>query len=71
VYVQALLMGSVVAVMVATLLVIQFLNTPFRDGTGGIAPVAMERTLAIVDEAAAAIGRDIPIPCDAAGVPTT
>ena len=66
-FVQGLLMGSVVAVMVATLLVIQFLDTPFRDGVGGIRPVAMERTLEIIDEAMAALGRDVPVPCDATG----
>lgn len=70
-YVQSLLIGSVVAVMVATLLVIRFLDTPFREGIGGIRPVAMERTLDTLAEATAALGRDIPIPCDEAGVPTS
>ena len=43
--VQGLLIGSVVAVMVATLLVIKSLDMPFHDGLGSIQPVAMERTL--------------------------
>jgi hypothetical protein len=70
-YVQALLIGSVASVMVATLLVIQFLDTPFREGVGGIRPVAMERTLDVLAEATSALRRDIPIPCDAAGLPTS
>src|SRR4051794_3315700 len=41
---QALLMGSVIAVIAATLLLIRFLDDPFRDGVGGLKPVAMERT---------------------------
>jgi hypothetical protein len=66
--VQALLIGSVVGVIAATLLVIRFLDSPFHPGLGGLKPVAMERTLAIVAEATAAIGREIPIPCTAHGL---
>ena len=36
--VQALLMGTVVAVVVSTLLLLQFLNNPFHDGVGGLRP---------------------------------
>ena len=68
--VQGLLIGSVVAVMVATLLVIKSLDMPFHDGLGSIQPVAMERTLSIAAQARAAIGRDEPVPCDAVGIPT-
>ena len=67
--VQGLLMGSVVAVMVATLLVIKSLDTPFHDGLGSIQPVAMERALNIAEQARAAVGRDEPVPCNALGVP--
>ena len=48
--VQALLMGTVVAVVVSTLLLLQFLNNPFHPGVGGLRPVAMERTLRIIDQ---------------------
>ena len=68
--VQALLIGSVVSVMVATLLVIRSLDTPYHDGLGSLQPVAMERTLSVAEQARAAVGRDDPVPCDAAGVPT-
>jgi hypothetical protein len=43
--VQAMLMGSVVAVLVSMLLLLQFLDNPFHDGVGGLRPVAMERAL--------------------------
>jgi hypothetical protein len=64
---QALLMGSVTAVIVTMLLLLSFLDNPFHDGVGGLRPVAMERTLGTVDEALAAIGAEVPIPCDAQG----
>jgi hypothetical protein len=70
-YVQALLIGSVAGVMVATLLVIGFLDTPFREGIGGIRPVAMERTLDVLAEATSVLRRDIPIPCGPTGLPTS
>ena len=41
--VQAMMVGSVIAVIAATLLLIRFLDDPFRDGVGGLQPVAMER----------------------------
>ena len=46
------LMGSVTTVVVSMLLLIGFLDNPFHEGVGGVRPVAMERTLRIVDEAA-------------------
>ena len=48
--VQGLLMGTVVAVITAMLLLLGFLDHPFHDGVGGLRPVAMERTLQIIDE---------------------
>lgn len=68
--VQAMMAGSVTAVMVATLLVLAALNHPFTDDIGGIRPVAMERTLAVMDEARTDLGIDQPPPCDAQGNPS-
>ena len=48
---QALLMGAVACVVVALLLLIRFLDSPFNEGVGGVRPVAMERTLDVIDEA--------------------
>jgi hypothetical protein len=64
---QAVLMGSVVAVIVAMLLLIRFLDNPFHTDVGGVRPVAMERTLRIMDEELRIIDRRIELPCDAEG----
>jgi len=65
--VQALLMGAVVAVIVSLLLLLQFLDNPFHKDIGGLRPVAMERTLRIVDqEIQGGIG-SLQLPCDQAG----
>ena len=52
---QAVLMGSVASVIVSMLLLIRFLDIPFHQGVGGVRPVAMERTLDIVDQALQAV----------------
>ena len=67
--VQALLMGSVVAVIVAMLLLLYALDHPFHSGVGGLKPVAMERTLRIIDEQLTEIGHPAITACDAAGNP--
>jgi hypothetical protein len=68
--VQALLMGAVVSVIVALLLLLNTLDDPFHGGVGGLDPVAMERSLQIIDEALGAVDVQAPIPCDAEGVPS-
>ena len=65
--VQALLMGTVVAVVVSMLLLLQFLNNPFHGGIGGLRPVAMERTLKIIDQELTPAQRRVELPCDARG----
>ena len=67
--VQGLLIGSVVSVMVVLLLLLYSLDDPFHDGVGGLQPVAMERTLRIVDEALRAVGTSVQPPCSAIGNP--
>jgi hypothetical protein len=66
---QGLLIGSVVAVMVATLLLIGILNTPYRPGLGQLRPVAMQQTLELIDQGRDALGQDDPVPCNAQGQP--
>ena len=70
VVVQGVLMGTIVVVITMTLLLINFLDSPFRSGFGGLRPVAMERTLTILDQARAVVGEGEPLPCDAQGSPT-
>jgi hypothetical protein len=66
--VQATLMGGVTIVITCTLLLINVLDNPFRPGIGGLQPVAMERTIEIMDELLPVIGGVDP-PCDALGAP--
>ena len=66
---QAMLMGSVVAVLTALLLLIQFLDDPYRGGFGGLQPVAMERTLGILEQERGLTGETGALPCDAEGEP--
>jgi hypothetical protein len=65
--VQALLMGSVISVITTMLLLLNLLNHPFHDGIGGLRPVAMERTLQVLDEEMDIAGSDASFPCDASG----
>src|SRR3954453_421058 len=65
--VQATLIGTVVAVMVAMLLVIRFPDSPYRGGVGSLKPVAMERTLRLLDQERRIIGDKTPVPCNARG----
>jgi hypothetical protein len=67
--VQGVLMGSVVAVIVATLLLIGILDKPYRPSPGELRPVAMEQTLVLIDQARDALGQDDPLPCGAEGRP--
>jgi len=67
--VQALMMGTVMAVVVSTLLLLQFLNNPFHSGAGGLRPEAMERTLVIIDQELSAIHLQVQLPCDVRGNP--
>jgi len=65
--VQAALIGTVVAVMVATLLVINFLDNPYRPGVGSLKPTAMQRALVVLEQERRAVGDSTPSPCDEHG----
>jgi hypothetical protein len=64
---QAMLMGSATTVIVLTLAAINALDNPYRPGVGQIRPVAMERSLRILDSARAVLSVRAPVPCDARG----
>jgi hypothetical protein len=54
--------------MLATsLLVIRFLDDPFRPGTGALQPTDMPRVLGQLDAASRLLGIRVHMPCDAAG----
>ena len=65
--VQATFVGSVVVVIVGTLLLIRFLDDPYHPGAGALKPVAMERTLKVLDEYRRVVGDQQPLPCDELG----
>jgi amino acid transporter len=66
-WVQGMFMGSVVAVITTLLLLLSFLDSPFRGDVGGLQPVAMKRTELLIDQQLTALGGDVTIPCDDAG----
>src|SRR4051794_31937351 len=65
--VQAALIGTVVATMTSILLVIGFLDNPYQKGVGSLNPVAMQRTLQLLDKERRIVGDSTPMPCDARG----
>jgi hypothetical protein len=65
--VQAALIGPVVATMTSILLVINFLDNPYGSGLGSLQPVAMERTLQVLEQERLIVGDTTPVPCDARG----
>jgi hypothetical protein len=68
---QAMLMGSATTVIVLTLFAINALDNPYRGAVGRIEPVAMERSLRILDAARADVSDTAPLPCDARGAPVS
>jgi hypothetical protein len=68
--VQAVQIGSVVAVITATLLLIGSLDHPLRAGYGSLQPVAMERALRQLDRERRLVGQNGPLPCNRLGTST-
>lgn len=66
-FVQAMQIGSVVAVIGVTLLLIRFLNNPVEGGYGALKPVAMQRVLGVLAQERRAVGQTGPVPCDENG----
>ena len=58
-------------VEVLTLLAINALDNPHSSPLGRIEPVAMERTLKILDTERAVVNDKSPLPCDAQGTPAS
>jgi hypothetical protein len=65
---QSMLMGSVVAVIVLLLLLLRFLDSPVNPGVGALEPVAMQRTLVILDQEIEIAGQSRDFPCDERGM---
>jgi hypothetical protein len=69
--VQALLIGSVVAVMTTLLLLLRALDNPFHDGVGALNPTAMNRSLGLVDQILPNLDTKVRIPCNPEGTRKT
>jgi len=65
--VQGMMMGTVIAVVVSLLLLLQVLDNPFHAGVGGLRPDAMRRTLLIIDQELTPAQRGTKLPCDTRG----
>jgi hypothetical protein len=63
-FIQAIPIAFVAALVTAGLLVIFFLDHPYADTGGTIKPTEMQRTLAFIDQG-------VPAPCDEHGTPTS
>jgi len=66
--VQATMMGSVAVVITSTMLLLVFLDHPYHPGLGSLKPVAMERTLQLLEGRTGIARGPFTIPCDANGV---
>ena len=66
--VQAMLIGSVVAVITSMLLLLTYLDNPFQAHIGGLRPVAMERSLDVIDQELAVVDQQVSPPCDDEGI---
>jgi hypothetical protein len=61
---QGVLMGTVTAVITTLLLLLVFFDHPHGQGVGRLQPVAMERTLRLIDIQEEAAGITVTPPCD-------
>jgi len=68
-FVQATMVGGVTIVVTSMLLLLGFLDNPYHEGLGGLRPVAMERTVDQLAQAAQVVGGTGALPCDAHGIP--
>jgi hypothetical protein len=64
---QAVMVGSITALIVSGLLVISFLDSPYQQDGAYIAPTEMETSARLIQDAVAAAGAQLP--CDAEGRP--
>src|SRR3954447_16829690 len=65
-FVQATMMGGVAVLVTSLLLLLWFLDNPYRGGVGALKPTAMESTLRVMAHETSIAGRVDP-PCDARG----
>ena len=66
---QGMLMGGVASVITVMLLLLGSLDRPFHGGVGGLEPVAMERSLRVLDDVLPSLAPGVSPPCDEQGRP--
>ena len=66
--VQATMMGGVIVLVSSLLLLLSFLDNPYRGDVGALKPTAMQSTLDVLQQDANVVG-GVVAPCDAAGSP--
>jgi hypothetical protein len=66
---QAVIAGTIAAMLAISLLVIQFLNNPYSPGNGSLKPTEMTNVLGQMTAATKALKLHVVIPCDATGRP--
>lgn len=64
-------MASITVLVVALLLVVDFLDHPYRDEPGAITPTDMASTLATMEVARSESAFASTLPCDDSGLPRT
>ncbi|RYJ04697.1 MAG: DUF4239 domain-containing protein, partial [Actinomycetales bacterium] len=64
---QGMLMGSVTVVITLLMFLLVFFDHPHGHGVGRLQPVAMERTLELIDAQLEVAGATAPAPCDERG----
>jgi amino acid transporter len=64
---QSILMGSVTVVITLLLLLLVFFDHPHGDGVGRLKPIAMERTVGLIDTELKMAGLHVTPPCDEHG----
>ena len=62
-FVQASMIGAVAGLVAASLVLVWFLDHPYRGAQGSIEPTEMERTIEALDHES----RGFPLPCNEAG----
>jgi preprotein translocase subunit SecG len=66
---QGVLMASVAVVVSFLLLILIFLDRPYGEGAGKLQPLAMERSLRLMDTAGEAVDLELTLPCGSDGAP--
>jgi hypothetical protein len=65
--VQAMMMAAVTILIASGLLIIRYLDRPYGDRSGAVTPVAMVRSLQVMEQERTELRPVQPVPCDDRG----